>query len=55
MQPTPTEKLTTANITDIMQTACIDYSMSVIISRALPRRAQRSQNHKLTSPSNRIS
>ena len=36
MQPTPTEKLTTANITDIMQTAYIDYSMSVIISRALP-------------------
>jgi DNA gyrase subunit A len=39
MQPatTPTpEKLSTANITDIMQTAYIDYSMSVIISRALP-------------------
>jgi DNA gyrase subunit A len=30
------EKLTSANITDIMQTAYIDYSMSVIISRALP-------------------
>ena len=30
------EKLFTANITDIMQTAYIDYSMSVIISRALP-------------------
>ncbi len=37
MQPTtPAEKLSTANITDIMQTAYIDYSMSVIISRALP-------------------
>jgi DNA gyrase subunit A len=35
MQPS-TEKLSTANITDIMQTAYIDYSMSVIISRALP-------------------
>jgi DNA gyrase subunit A len=35
MQPTA-EKLSTANITDIMQTAYIDYSMSVIISRALP-------------------
>ncbi len=33
---TANEKLTTANITDIMQTAYIDYSMSVIISRALP-------------------
>jgi len=30
------EKLSAANITDIMQTAYIDYSMSVIISRALP-------------------
>src|ERR1700723_1494545 len=30
------EKLLSANITDIMQTAYIDYSMSVIISRALP-------------------
>ena len=30
------EKLFTANITDIMQTAYIDYSMSVIVSRALP-------------------
>ena len=35
MQP-PSEKLSAANITDIMQTAYIDYSMSVIISRALP-------------------
>jgi DNA gyrase/topoisomerase IV subunit B len=35
MQPS-VEKLSTTNITDIMQTACIDYSMSVIISRALP-------------------
>ena len=33
---TASEKLSTANITDIMQTAYIDYSMSVIISRALP-------------------
>ena len=33
---TANEKLTTANITDIMQTAYIDYSMSVIVSRALP-------------------
>jgi DNA gyrase subunit A len=33
---TAAEKLSTANITDIMQTAYIDYSMSVIISRALP-------------------
>jgi DNA gyrase subunit A len=32
----PSEKLSSANITDIMQTAYIDYSMSVIISRALP-------------------
>ena len=32
---TASEKLSTANITDIMQTAYIDYSMSVIISRAL--------------------
>jgi DNA gyrase subunit A len=30
------EKVAPANITDIMQTAYIDYSMSVIISRALP-------------------
>ncbi len=30
------EKLTPTSITDIMQTAYIDYSMSVIISRALP-------------------
>jgi hypothetical protein len=33
---TANEKLTTANITDIMQTAYIDYSMSVIVARALP-------------------
>jgi DNA gyrase subunit A len=33
---TANEKLSTANITEIMQTAYIDYSMSVIISRALP-------------------
>ncbi|MDR2981677.1 MAG: DNA gyrase subunit A, partial [Puniceicoccales bacterium] len=33
---TENEKLTTTNITDIMQTAYIDYSMSVIVSRALP-------------------
>jgi DNA gyrase subunit A len=33
---TANEKLSTANITDIMQTAYIDYSMSVIIARALP-------------------
>ncbi len=33
---TQNEKLTTANITDIMQTAYIDYSMSVIVARALP-------------------
>ena len=33
---TQNEKLATANITDVMQTAYIDYSMSVIISRALP-------------------
>jgi len=31
-----TEKVSPANITEIMQTAYIDYSMSVIISRALP-------------------
>ncbi len=30
------EKLTSANISEIMQTAYIDYSMSVIVSRALP-------------------
>ncbi len=30
------EKLVMTNITDIMQTAYIDYSMSVIVSRALP-------------------
>src|SRR5471032_2557720 len=33
---TANEKLSSANITDIMQTAYIEYSMSVIISRALP-------------------
>ena len=33
---TANEKLSTANITDIMQTAYIEYSMSVIVSRALP-------------------
>lgn len=33
---TENEKLSTTNITDIMQTAYIDYSMSVIVSRALP-------------------
>ena len=33
---TANEKVTSANITEIMQTAYIDYSMSVIISRALP-------------------
>ncbi|HEY1765220.1 MAG TPA: DNA gyrase subunit A [Opitutaceae bacterium] len=33
---TASEKPLSANITDIMQTAYIDYSMSVIISRALP-------------------
>ncbi len=31
-----TERLVATNITDIMQTAYIDYSMSVIVSRALP-------------------
>ncbi|MGH7997060.1 MAG: DNA gyrase subunit A [Opitutaceae bacterium] len=33
---TASEKPSSANITDIMQTAYIDYSMSVIVSRALP-------------------
>jgi DNA gyrase subunit A len=33
---TGSEKLSSANITDIMQTAYIEYSMSVIVSRALP-------------------
>jgi DNA gyrase subunit A len=33
---TANEKLSTANITEIMQTAYIDYSMSVIVARALP-------------------
>src|SRR5580658_117470 len=32
----PSERLSSVNITDIMQTAYIDYSMSVIVSRALP-------------------
>ena len=36
MSFTSNEKLSSANITDIMQTAYIDYSMSVIVSRALP-------------------
>ena len=31
-----TERITSTNITDIMSTAYIDYSMSVIVSRALP-------------------
>ena len=30
------ERLIPTNITEIMQTAYIDYSMSVIVSRALP-------------------
>ncbi|MFT3830829.1 MAG: DNA gyrase subunit A [Opitutaceae bacterium] len=33
---TANEKVAPANITEIMQTAYIDYSMSVIVSRALP-------------------
>ena len=33
---TENEKLTSTNITEVMSTAYIDYSMSVIISRALP-------------------
>ena len=33
---TGSERHTSANITDIMQTAYIDYSMSVIVARALP-------------------
>ncbi|MBL9187756.1 MAG: DNA gyrase subunit A [Opitutaceae bacterium] len=33
---TASEKLSSANITDIMQSAYIEYSMSVIIARALP-------------------
>lgn len=33
---TDSEKLVVANINDIMETAYIDYSMSVIVSRALP-------------------
>ncbi len=33
---TANEKLTTASITDIMQSAYIEYSMSVIVARALP-------------------
>ncbi len=32
----PSEKLSNANITDIMQSAYIEYSMSVIVARALP-------------------
>ena len=31
-----TDKRTPTNITEIMQSAYIDYSMSVIVSRALP-------------------
>ncbi len=34
--PTSPEKVAPVNITEIMQTAYIDYSMSVIVSRALP-------------------
>ena len=34
--PDSTEKLIPANITDVMQRSYIDYSMSVIVSRALP-------------------
>ena len=37
MQPTPTEKLTTANITDIMQTADVGFSASVAIHPSYPR------------------
>ena len=33
---TANEKVAPANITEIMQTAYIEYSMSVIVSRALP-------------------
>jgi len=33
---TENEKLSATNITDVMQTAYIDYSMSVIVARALP-------------------
>jgi len=33
---TDKEKLIQSNITDVMERAYIDYSMSVIISRALP-------------------
>jgi len=36
MEEPPADRLTPASITDVMQTAYIDYSMSVIISRALP-------------------
>ena len=35
------ERLIPTNITEIMQTAYIDYSMSVIVSRALPDAARR--------------
>ena len=36
METTDKERLVQTNIVDIMQTAYIDYSMSVIVSRALP-------------------
>lgn len=36
LETTEQEKLVPTNIVDIMQTAYIDYSMSVIVSRALP-------------------
>lgn len=36
MENFSTERITSTSITDIMQTAYIDYSMSVIVSRALP-------------------
>ncbi len=37
------EKIISVNIEDEMKTAYIDYSMSVIVSRALPDVARRSQ------------
>ncbi len=36
MENISNERISSTNITDIMQTAYIDYSMSVIVSRALP-------------------
>ncbi|MBC2606852.1 DNA gyrase subunit A [Pelagicoccus albus] len=36
MENTSNERISSTSITDIMQTAYIDYSMSVIVSRALP-------------------